>query len=187
MRRFATIVLLTMLAASASAQTTGNLSSEVQPGARVRASAPGVGTVSGRVVAVQGDSLRVARDHSADTVRFAASQLTSLELSVGRHKRRGRGAAIGFLGGAALGAALGAATYQKPDCSGAAYFCDVGRGADIFVGATLLGAVGAVTGAIVGGGTEDTWKPVSLARRASMQIGVPRSTGRLSVGASLRL
>lgn len=187
MRRFASVMLLTLLAAGASAQTPGDLSSEVQPGARVRASAPGVGTMSGRVVAVQGDSLRVARDHSADTVRFAVSQLTSLDLSVGRHKRRWRGAGIGFLGGAALGAAVGAATYQKPDCTGSAYFCDIGRGADVVVGATVVGAVGAVAGAVVGGGTVDSWRPVSLARRASLEIGVPRSTGRFSIGASLRL
>jgi hypothetical protein len=186
-RRPALVVLLVMLASTASAQEPGAVPASVQPGARVRVSAPGAGTLTGRVVAVEGDSLQVARDRSADTLRLAESQLTSLEVSVGRHKRRWRGAGFGFLGGAALGAVVGAATYTKPDCSGEAYFCDLGQGFDATFGAALLGGVGAVVGAIIGGGRVDDWQPVALRRSARLQLIVPRSSARMAFGASLRL
>jgi hypothetical protein len=186
-RRPALVVLLVMLASTASAQAPGTVAASVQPGARIRVSAPGAGTLTGRVVSVEGDSLRVARDRSADTLRIAQSQLTSLDVSVGRHKRRWRGAGLGFLGGAALGAVVGAATYKKPDCSGEAYFCDLGQGFDATFGAALLGGVGAVVGAIIGGGSADDWQPVALRRSARLRLMVPRSPTRLALGASLRL
>jgi hypothetical protein len=186
-RRPAFIVVLVTLAAGASAQQPSSVSSSVQPGARVRVSAPGAGTLTGRVVAVEGDSLLLARDRSADTLRLAQSQLTSLDVSVGRHKRRWRGAGLGFLGGAALGAVIGAATYKKPDCSGEAYFCDLGQGFDATFGAALLGGVGAVVGAIIGGGSADDWQPVALRRSARLRLMVPPSPTRLALGASLRI
>jgi hypothetical protein len=186
-RRPALVVLLVMLASTASAQESGTLQSAIQPGARVRVSTVGAGTVTGRVVAVQGDSLQLTRDRSVDTLRLAGSQLTSLEVSVGRHKRRWRGAGLGFLGGAALGAVLGAATYRKPDCSGDAYFCDLGPGFDATFGAVLLGGAGAVVGAIAGGGSADDWQPVALRRSARLQLIVPRPSARMALGASLRI
>lgn len=186
MRRLASLALFTLLAATAGAQESRQLPPEVQAGARVRASAPGAGTVTGRVVAVEGDAFQVARDRAADTVRLVAQQLTSLDLSVGRHKRRWLGAGIGFLGGAALGTAVGAATYQKPENCQGAYFCDFGPGADMALGAILLGTAGAVTGAIVGAGRADDWKPLPLRNRTSLELRLPRGTGRLAVAAALR-
>ena len=186
MNMFAPVVLLVVFASTASAQQPRDLPPEVQPGVRVRVVSPAAGTVTGRVTAVQGDEFLVARDRLADTVRLSANQLASLDLSVGRHKRRWRGAGLGLLGGAALGAVIGAATYQKPDCSGEAYFCDLGRGFDASFGAVVFGGVGAVTGALVGAGSADDWKPLSLRSRTSLELRMPRSTGRLSVGASLR-
>jgi hypothetical protein len=185
-RRVALVVLLVMLAVSAAAQEPGTLQSVVQPGARVRVSTVGTGMGTGRVVAGPRDSLHVARERSVDTLHLAGSQLTSLDVSVGRHKRRWRGAGLGFLGGAALGAVIGAATYQKPDCAGDAYFCDLGQGFDATFGAALLGGAGAVVGAITGAGRADDWRPVALQRSARLQLIVPRFSSRPAVGASLR-
>lgn len=160
MRRIAVLVLFVTLAANARAQESGTVPSEVQPGARVRMTSPGMGMVTGRVIGVSGDSLSVVRDRAADTVRLGASALSTLDLSTGRHKRRGKGAAIGFASGAVLGAVVGAATYRKPECSGSAYFCDTGRGLDATLGAVGFGAAGAIVGAIVGAGTSDSWRRV---------------------------
>lgn len=184
MRRFAPVLLLVVLAATASAQESRGLPSEVQPGVRVRAVSPAAGTVTGRVTAVQGDDFLVARDRLADTVRLSASQLSSLDLSVGRHKRRWRGAGVGLLGGAALGAVIGAATYRKPDCSGATYFCDLNRGFDAAFGAVVFGGIGAATGALVGAGKADDWKPLALPARTSLELFV-RPAGNARLGLSL--
>lgn len=187
MRRFAPVVLLlVVLASTASAQAARGLPSEVQPGARVRVVSPATGTITGRVTTVQGDEFLVARDRLADTVRLSANQVSSLELSTGSHKRRWRGAGYGLLGGAALGAVIGAATYTKPACSGDAYFCDLGQGFDAAFGAAVFGAIGAVTGALIGAGRVDDWTPLSLRDRTSLELRVPRPAGRLSIGASLR-
>ena len=187
MREFIAVVLIASLASAAGAQEPSTRPAGVEAGARVRASAPATGIVTGRVVEAGRDSLAVARDHGADTVRLALNQLTSLDVSTGRHKRRWRGAGFGFLGGAALGAVLGAATYRKPECSGDTYFCDLGQGFDAAFGAVLLGGAGAVAGAIVGGGSTDDWQPVVLRHALRLELNVPRSRRRLELGASLRL
>lgn len=186
MRRLASVVLVVVLAGTASAQASRSLPPEIQQGARVRVVAPTLGRVSGRVVSTGSDSLALVRDRTADTVRLAASQLQSLDLSVGRHKRRWRGAGIGFVAGAALGAVVGVATYQKPKNCAGQMFCDLGPGFDATFGALLFGGAGTITGAIVGGGKADDWKPMPLANRTSLQLFRSRTTKDVELGLSLR-
>ena len=185
MLRLASIILVIVHAGAASAQVPGNVPTALQPGARVRVSTQRTSRASGRVVAAGGDSLVLIRDRTSDTLRLAASELQSLELSVGQHRRRWRGAGIGFLVGATLGAALGAVTYQKQtDCAGE-MFCDLGRGFDTAAGAVLLGGLGTVTGAIVGAGNADEWERVMLGDRTALQPFRPRGAGSVRVGLSL--
>jgi len=186
MRRIVSAVMLTLLAAAASAQESQSLPSGVQAGARVRATAPSVGTVSGRVIAVHGDIVDLKSDQSRDTVHIVASQLTALDVSTAQHTRRLAGTGIGFLSGAVLGGVLGAATYRKPDCSGEVLFCDLGPGFDATAGAVLLGGVGAVVGLLVGSVSVDTWEPVALRNRSQLDLLVPAGARGVGVAASLR-
>lgn len=188
MLRLASAILLVVLAASASAQETGSVPAVVRPGARVRATAPELGIVTGSVVAVRGDSLQLAVDASSDTMIVGVFRLATLDVSTGRHKRRWLGAGLGFFAGAVVGAAVGGATYRKQECSGEAFFCDYGgRSIDVAAGAVLGGAVGTVVGAIVGAGSADNWTPVIPRRAARLELLVPRVTGRFALGAALRL
>jgi hypothetical protein len=184
MRRVAAAVLLAMLAGAAGAQDSERLPSEVKPGARIRASVSDTGVMIGRVIAVRGDSLHVVADRSTDTVHVAANQLTSLDLSIGRHKRRWAGAGIGFLGGAALGAVLGRLSYQPSNCS--EFLCDLGPEPNEIVGALLGAGFGALVGGGIGAGTTDEWMPLTSVRRTSLDVRALPSTKRLAIGASLR-
>jgi len=187
MRRILSAVLLVVASGAAHAQATGSTPSPLQPGTRIRTSVAGVGTVTGRVVGVTGDTLRVARDGTADTMSVARSSLTWLDVSTSQHKRRWVGAGVGFLAGAALGGIIGAATYQEPTCAPDAWFCDFGgRGMEAAGDGILLGSVGAIVGAIVGAGRADTWQPVDPHQSARLQLTVPRAAGRYSLGATLR-
>jgi hypothetical protein len=186
MLRLASVVVFVALAGTASAQEPRPVPAEVQPGARVRVAAPNIGRVTGRVISAGSDSLALVRDRSADTLRLASHELQSLDLSVGRHKRRWTGAGLGFLGGAAAGTLVGLATYEKPkDCSGTA-LCDLGPGFDAAFGAFLFGIAGGITGAFIGAGRADDWKPVTLASRTSLQLGPWRARGGAALGLSLR-
>lgn len=183
MRRLGSVVMLALLAASAGAQKV-TLPPDVQPGARVRATTPGAGSVTGRVVAMDDDSLQVVRDHSADTVRVATSQLSALDLSVGQHKRRWAGAGLGFLAGMAIGAVVGGLSYHKSNCT--ELFCDLGAQYDVFAGAVLLGGAGTIAGAIIGAGSAEDWRPVVLGSRTTFHLFAPSAPGRVAIGASLR-
>ena len=185
MRRLGSVVMLALLAASAGAQQV-TLPPDVQPGARVRATTPGAGSVTGRVVAANGDTLQVLRDVARDTVKVAVSRLATLDLSTGRHTRRWTGAAYGLLAGATLGAVIGAATYRKQTCAPGQWFCDYpGQTGDMAAGAVLLGTVGTVVGAIVGAGTAETWRRVVPPASAQLRLDA-RNAGGLALGASLR-
>ena len=186
MHRLVSVVLVIALAGTASAQEPGSVPPEVQPGARIRVSGPNIGRATGRVISAGGDSLALVRDRSGDTLRLASHEIQSLDLSVGRHKRRWTGAGLGFLGGAAVGTVVGLATYEKPkDCSGTA-LCDLGSGFDAAFGAVLFGAAGGITGAFVGAGRADDWKPLPLASRTSLEIRPWRARGGAALALSFR-
>ncbi len=186
MRRVASVVILTLVAATASAQENRGLPTQVQVGARVRATAPGVGTVSGRVIAAHDDSFDLASDQSRDTVRVPAARLTALDVSTGQHTRRLAGTGIGLASGILIGGVLGAVTYKKPDCAGTTFFCDLGRGFDETAGAMLVGGVGAVVGLLVGSISVDSWEPVTLHGGAHLGLVVPAGSRGAGLGASLR-
>ena len=185
MRLLSSVVLVIALAGTASAQESRIPPVQIQPGARVRVSAPTVGRTSGRVIVAAGDSLTLVRDRTSDTLRLATSDLQSLEISVGRHKRRWAGAGLGFLAGAAVGTVVGLATYEKPkDCAGQ-MLCDLGPGFDATFGALLFGAGGAITGAVLGAGKADDWEPVATPARTSLELFIRPAT-RPRLGLSLR-
>ncbi|HEY2843908.1 MAG TPA: hypothetical protein VGJ09_09665 [Bryobacteraceae bacterium] len=102
----------------------------------------GVHTVRGRILHATDEGLVLRSENSEEM--FLRQEVTRVLLKGGSH--RGRNSLIGLGGGAAVGAALGAATHQ--DCSGFCLFY-TSRGTDAAIGAIVLGVIGAGVGALI--------------------------------------
>ena len=128
--------------------------------ARIRVTAPARGLHSqvGTVLALRSDTLWLLTLPAGDAITLPVRELTRVELSQGLRGHALRGAGIGFLSGAALGAVLGYAFASDPKNCG---FTPCGPGPDAAGGAFLGGLVGVVTGAIVGTNQRtERWKIV---------------------------
>jgi hypothetical protein len=157
-------VALLALAAPALAQ-------ELQPGARVRVTAPivrgssrFVGTVasmdSGRIVLRLDPTVR--QDARGDTISIPLALVRRVEVSLGRTTGRGRrdAARTGALAGVALGTALGMVLGSGSDQNGAKNPWTT----SLWL-APAVGALGAGAGALVGTSQHEQWRvvPHSLA------------------------
>lgn len=154
-------------AGSAGAQVT------LQPGAKVRITAPtaGVDRFEGTVIAA-GDTLDVARGTAR--IRVPGSAVTRIELS--RGKSRGAGALRGAMWGAGIGLGLGAitaSTIEDEDYCDGEYgsledTCDVSAG-EWIAASTVGGAFwGTIIGAIVG---RERWDTITVpGTRTSMTL-----------------
>jgi len=112
--------------------------------------------LTGGLVAMDREALIIRIDGHKEPFRVPRQVVGTLDVSAG-HKSRGalvaKGAGLGLLAGAAVGALLGAST----SCSG----CILNSSESAAVGGILLGGVGLVIGAAVGAyGSTDQWKPV---------------------------
>ena len=139
--------------------------SEIQPGARVRITAPGI--VAGRYAAT-------VLSRTADTVRVSApgkspfdipvSRITSLEVS--RGDSRALGAGRGVLWGGGIGLALGFVLAAAEE-NGSANYGGLSARENV-VYATLSGVFyGAVIGAIVG---RERWETFEMPVRTSVRV-----------------
>ena len=143
-----------VLAGIVNAQTTAVT---LQPGARIRVTAPGALTPeqqAGRLIALRLDSLLLQPDGAAE-VTIPRSAIGEIDTSLGRHTLTRRGLATGLLVGAATGAALGAAVWPKGACVYhpavlflPAYTSDCRSSGER---ATLGGMLGAAAGLVAGG------------------------------------
>jgi hypothetical protein len=123
-------------------------------GTRVRVTAPALGAAP-RVASVLGyraDTLAVRPAGTGDSVVLAVGTITRLEASGGRRTRVRKGAGFGLLTGATAGALVGAATHTA--CTGLCFF-NTSRADDAMIGGIVLGALGAVTGGVIGA----VWRP----------------------------
>ena len=156
----------------AMSQTSASDPPNVDAGSRVRIAAPVFGGKKqvATVVSVTGDSL-VLRQGASTTYRSVAkSDITGLEVSRGTYTRKQKGALLGLLIGAATGAAVGYASYQKPKpCEGFACIGDIfgpsTRGFNVGLGASMGGLLGAAVGALVGMSARDSWVPATVAAK----------------------
>ena len=125
----------------------------VAVGERVRITTPsqrGGYRYVGSVLAVQGDSVLLQTRDLAAPRSVAISDITALDISLGERGNTRRGLLYGSVIGAGLGGALAAATYKKPDCAGATWFC--GDAAPHRTATAVAGGiVGALAGVVVGG------------------------------------
>ncbi len=148
-------------------------SATLAPGARVRVTSPSddLNKHVATVTEVRGDSVVVAGRTGSRTIGL--SNVTALEVSTGTRNRVMRDGLIGFGAGALLGVAFGASA--EDECS-EGYLCVVPASEFAAVGAVVFGAVGLMTGAIIGAfDRADRWERASLPVRAS--IGPSRSGG----------
>ena len=181
-----TIVGMTLLVAGALA-TPAEAQVMLQPGAKVRITAPtlGVKRFQGTIISVS-DTIDVARGDAR--VKVPAAAVTQLELS--RGKSRLAGAGRGALWGGGIGLAFGAITSGLRD--DAEVVCEDGAGCEGYsMGEwlainTASGALwGALIGAIVGKERWDTI-PVPGTTRTSMTV-QPLLTPERRVGVMVTL
>ena len=151
------------------------LEAQLQPGQRVRITAAqlGISKYSGTLVAVHGDTLTV------DTLQVALTNLTRLDVYMGRKGHAGTGAVVGSL------------VVGVPLAILAAVFCDIPSDANCTAsgGAAVGLFVGGAAGALVGAGVgllirSDRWDEVPLdALRVSV---APQRNARFGLGLSVR-
>ena len=147
-------IALTLLALTVATNTTLRAqSAPAAVGERVRITTPaqhGQYRYVGSVVGVQGDSLLLQTSGVASPSPVAFGDIRTLEVSLGSHGNVRRGLLYGSVIGAGVGVVLGAATYEKPDCAGATWFC--GDAAPHRTATAVAGGVvGALAGVVVGG------------------------------------
>jgi len=169
-------LVLTAVAPVALAQ-----SNELQPGARVRVSAPGIvaGRYVGTVLSWNGDTLQLGGPNVAP-VTVPMSRITSLEVS--RGKSRLSGAGRGVLWGTPIGLVIGLASANSlEDCTdfGCSDASSGERGAYVLASA-LGGALwGAGIGALVG---RERWEQFDVTPRSAFDF----RDGRTRFGVAVR-
>jgi len=150
-------LLVTAVASSAVAQE-----APLRPGQRVRVQSAIVNTpvVTGAVEAIRPDTLVVRPEDGASggvATAIPLSSIARLQVSQGRHSKWVTGLVVGLGIGVGGGAILGATT-----CEGDFLFT---TGDCAVMGATLFGAVGAVSGTVVGLLTKsERWESVPVNR-----------------------
>ncbi len=173
MRRATLVLALCLFPAVGLLIPLATLEAQLQPGQRVRITAPnlGISKHSGILVAADGDTLTV------DTLRVALMNVTRLDVHRGRKSRVAAGLGIGALTGAATLAVIGASLNicQREDLEASCAGIGAGVGA---VGGSL---VGLVIGAVI---KTDRWEEVPL-DRLRVSFG-PQRDGRFGLGLSVR-
>ena len=154
-------------------------STELQPGVRVRLTAPGIvaGRYTGTLLSRNGDTLQFGSQNAAP-VSIATSRITSLEISRGKSRLSGMWRGIAW--GAPIGLVIGLATASSVEDCGE-FGCDAltgsARGAYVLA-STIGGALwGAGIGALVG---RERWEPFALTRVSFGGAG-GRSYARISI------
>ena len=177
MRRLIAVLLVGMLTLPqlVSAQT-------LTPGTRVRFSHPGEGTRTGTVVALTPDTLEVRLPGRAEAAHVPLDQVTRLDVSRGMQRQLLRRAGIGFLVGAAVGAA-GVAAEESGCHASSGQFC-LGVGGGAIIGGMFYGSLGGVLGLVAGVIPSEKWERVPREARRISLVAPSGSRGR---GVGLRV
>ena len=142
----------------------------VGSGTRVRVLSPMLGDNKqvGVAVSATRDTLSFRREKQPAYTSLSTSDIRQLDISEGTHTRRLNGGLIGFLVGAAGGAAIGAATHKDPPPCADIITCVVfgplktSRSSEAILGGIAGGLLGGIVGTLVGGRAVDTWVPVAV-------------------------
>jgi hypothetical protein len=176
----ATLACASLFAPSASAQGTNAVA-----GSRVRVSGAGLERLTGTIVSLAADTL-VLRTSSGQTVATPLTAGTRVDVSTGLHRHPWKGAGYGMLGGAALGAAIGAVAFHESQCDPTNTYClNSGRQESAGEGAIILSTLGVFIGAAAGSIMRtEGWRRVSLAE-SHLGLATPTSHGRAELGLAL--
>ncbi len=139
--------------------------SEIQPGARVRITAPGIvaGRYDATILTRTADTIRVGGPNKSP-LDIPISRITSLEVS--RGDSRALGADRGVLWGGGIGLAMGIILAAADESSSPDYN---GLGARVTLAYSILSGViyGAIIGAIVG---RERWESFDIPVRTSFRV-----------------
>ena len=155
--RSTTLALLSVLAASASAQEQSNplSGSPVVVGSRVRLRSTAVqGRPRGLVVALDDTSLTLSTDGGLP-LKVGLASITSLDASLGRKRNALKGLAAGALAGVLIGLSFAV----DPNNCGPESTNLCSRGEGLVGGSIVFGGIGAGVGALI---KSDRWAPVTL-------------------------
>jgi hypothetical protein len=163
--KFLTLILVALSATTATglAQTAASAKWPPMAGTRARILSPvfagerRVGTIE----SATGDTLQF-RPAEGFSVSLKPSEITTIDVSTGTHSSKAKWAAIGFVAGAAAGAAIGSATYTPCKDSFACIGDIGGRKGSIALGAIFGALSGGIAGALLGAHRRETWAPVRL-------------------------
>jgi hypothetical protein len=169
------VTLVAMLWSSQLAAQVAARPDEIQPGAKVRVTAPGVvaARYAGTVLARSGDTLTIGSPN-AMPLAIPTSRITTLEVS--RGKSRADGAVRGMKWGTPIGLAFGVLTMGIADeCLGCATDGHNADGRAAWVGMNVLSGVlwGAGIGALIG---RERWETFDIPRRTAIGLAPGRAT-----------
>lgn len=159
---------------------------DLRAGTRVRVTMNTKERVVGTVVVLAADSVVIAPEGGPGNRSLLRTNVARVELSAGKRSSKARGARMGLLAGAAVGAVYGVVIVREeaPDCINecAPLLTSVG----LLSGAVVLGLVGTALGALAGAPSRERWI------RAPDDGGIPLSISptadsRIALRISLRL
>ena len=139
------------------------------PGSRVRVTAPlyDMRGATGVVMRLTTDSITIERDGWPRDVTLPVDRLSRLEVSTGKLRSHGffRGAGLGLIIGALVGATFGGVQYLSSS--------DELRGLHIVAGGIVGAGAGLIVGGIVGvARPPDRWENVPLHRQSRRATGI---------------
>jgi hypothetical protein len=186
-RLIAALLLLVLARPDALVGQAAARAASLYPGARVRITRIDEKPLVAIVVARVADTLVVRAPGQAQPLTLPLAEISRLDVSTGRHRNVGKGALVGIVAGGALGAVLGAASYQP--CESTEFLgcllAPTDRGESATLGGAVGGALGLVVGALIGVVRQDTWKRVPLdGSRVAVSVR-PRAHGA-GLGVSLQ-
>lgn len=156
-------------------------------GSRVRVVDPppyGQPVAIGTFVRLAGDSI-IITDSTGALHQVHLGRGRRWEVSEGMRRHNLRGMGIGLLVGAGIGAAIGLASYEKPDCSQQQFLClDFGPGVAAAAGAVMFAVPGMVIGGIAGSAKREQWRRVP---QGTSLIVAPTAARTVRVGLSLQI
>jgi len=124
-------------------------------GTRTRITSPalGPGRRVATVVGYRGDTLVLRPEGTRDSVGVPLTDVTRLDVSLGRQTHVRKGLLVGLLGGAAVGAVAAYAAYDEHPCEANQLIClgpMYSRGQETLLGGALGGLLGAAVGGVAG-------------------------------------
>jgi hypothetical protein len=150
---------------------------------RVSASALGIAELAGTLVSLGPDTLVIAAAHRQ--LEIPTSAVTRIDVSRGRKSTAGKGALIGVAGGLLVGGAIGYISCSAAVSPATCFESQEGAQLGFLLMTAGGGALGALTGALVGSSIRrDRWEPMDLSRvRTTLGFA---AGGRLILQVSLR-